>query len=43
MMDYEVNGLLFVWALSAMLVAALIIAVVTWLYYRRHDKRKAKK
>jgi len=43
MIDYGVNGLLFVWALSAMLAAALIIAVCAWLYYRRQDKRKAKK
>lgn len=42
MMDYEVNGMLFVWALSAMLTAALIIAVCTWLYYRRQDKKVKK-
>jgi hypothetical protein len=43
MIDYEVNGLLFVLALGAMLTAALIIAVCTWLYYRRQDKRKVRK
>jgi heme/copper-type cytochrome/quinol oxidase subunit 2 len=40
MIDYQVNSMLFVWAMGTVVVAATVTFIAIWFYYRLQNKRR---